>query len=66
MDPYPADIQKRSYFTQGICGARTDRACPGPSIPIPLPGSAYINQEGGLSYPPGWVEPELKVPFAKH
>jgi hypothetical protein len=62
---WPADIQKRSYFTQGICGGKTDRACAGPNVPIAIPGSAYMNREGGLSYPPGWVEPALKVPFAE-
>ena len=61
---WPVDIQKRSYFTQGVCGIDTGRACRGHGVPLPLPGSAYMNQDGGLSHPDGWVPPILKVPFA--
>lgn len=32
--PWPADIQKRSYFMDGLCGEGTGRACPGPGIPL--------------------------------
>ena len=31
---WPADIQKRSYLTDYLCGQGTDRACPGPDIPL--------------------------------
>jgi hypothetical protein len=30
---WPVEIQNRSYLTDGICGPRTDRACPGPTVP---------------------------------
>lgn len=30
---WPRDVQKRSYFLDGICGQSTGRACPGPGIP---------------------------------
>ena len=62
--PWPADIQKRSYFTQGICGANTDRACGGRESPISGPHGAYINTDGKVSYPPGYIPPTT-VTFAK-
>jgi len=33
---WPADTQKRSYLLDGICGQGTDRACPGPGVPITI------------------------------
>ena len=33
---WPEDIQERTYFTQGLCGADTTFACAGPSVPLPL------------------------------
>ena len=32
-DEWPADLQKRSYLTNYVCGDGTDRACPGPAVP---------------------------------
>jgi hypothetical protein len=64
---WPVDIQKRSYFTQEMCGAKTDRACPGPQVPIARPGSAYLTPEGNVSHVPGnWSgPPHPQVPFMK-
>jgi hypothetical protein len=31
---WPADVQKRSYLMDGVCGEGTGRACPGPETPI--------------------------------
>ncbi len=31
---WPADLQKRSYLTDYLCGDGTDRACPGPAVPL--------------------------------
>lgn len=60
--PYPRDMQERSYFTDYICGQGTDRACPGPAVPAPAPGSAYLDPSGRLVYPPGTTAPSM-VPF---
>lgn len=61
---WPADIQKRSYFTQGLCGAKTNRPCTGHQDPLPMPGSAYITYGGGVAHPPGWKPAEI-IPFAE-
>jgi hypothetical protein len=66
---WPADLQKRSYFTDGICGAGTDRACPGPNVPLVRNdnsgkggGSAYETRDGQLGVPPATQLPK-PVPF---
>lgn len=62
---WPRDIQKRSYFTQELCGAKTDRACPGTGVPIPRPDSAYLTRDGGgVGHPADWKPPGV-VPFEK-
>jgi hypothetical protein len=51
---WPADIQNRSYFTDGLCGAQTTRMCPGPGVPLNRgPGTVSITPEGKLFIPPG-------------
>ncbi len=66
---WPADLQQRSYFTNGICGEGTDQACPGPAVPQyrndnnnPDGGSAHLDPEGNLVVPPGTGLPSM-VPF---
>lgn len=58
-DPWPEDIQKRSYFMSGICGDGTDRACPHPNLPIVTKHSGYINTEGELIMPEGFKMPRV-------
>jgi hypothetical protein len=48
-DPWPADVVKRSYLTDGLCGPGTDYACAGPSVPIPRRGSAHLRPDGTLA-----------------
>lgn len=43
---WPQDIQDRSYLTSHLCGPGTDRACPGPMVPLPRPHSAYFDPAG--------------------
>jgi hypothetical protein len=70
---WPADLQKRSYFTDFLCGAQTDRACPGPGVPLlrndnrgeGRGGSAYLSPEGRLVVPPRTRVPTAPVPFDK-
>ncbi|WP_280464082.1 spirocyclase AveC family protein [Nocardia carnea] len=61
-DPWPEDIQERSYFTGGICGEGTDRPCPHPDLPMPRNDSGYINKDGELVLPDGVEVPKI-VPF---
>jgi hypothetical protein len=64
------DIQERSYFTSGICGEGTDRACPGPSVPLNRNdngnpengGSIYIAPDGTAVVPPDTTVPG-SIPF---
>ena len=46
--PWPQDIQNRSYLTGHLCGPGTDRACPGPSVPLPRRHSPHLNPERKL------------------
>ena len=61
---WPKDLQKRSYFTNGICGAGTNRLCPGPDVPNMRNGAAYIGANGQVVIPNGKTLPH-NVPFAK-
>ena len=64
-DPWPQDIQKRSYFTMGICGEGTGRLCPHPSLPIDQgTTSAYIGPDGKVVIPEGTELPKI-VPFER-
>jgi hypothetical protein len=54
MSTYPEDVQKRSYFTQGMCGEGTNLACFGPAIPNPRANkSARVTPDGQLFVPEG-------------
>jgi hypothetical protein len=68
---WPADVQKRSYLTDYICGDGTDRTCPGPQIPnlrnnnqIGGSGSAWITWDGSVGRPAGAPLSQM-VPFEK-
>jgi hypothetical protein len=63
-DPWPEDIQKRSYFTMGICGEGTGRLCPHPGLPFEQANtpSAYIGADGQVVVPEGTELPKI-VPY---
>ena len=62
--PWPADLQKRSYLTDGVCGDGTTNACPGPGVPLLRGNStAHLDPNGNLVVPAGVTLPKL-VPFA--
>ena len=50
-DPWPEDIQKRSYFTMGICGEGTGRLCPHPALPIDRAYELRLHQPGWQAGP---------------
>jgi Spirocyclase AveC-like len=63
------DLLDRSYFTDGLCGARTDRACPGPGVPLSRndntdsgKGSVYITPDGKAVIPENSELPKI-YPF---
>lgn len=51
--PWPADIVKRSYLTDGLCGPGTTYACPGPAIPLNRRDSVHVDPAGNLVVPKG-------------
>jgi hypothetical protein len=52
---WSADVQKRPYFTQNICGPGNTYACPSSGIPINKgdPDSARIGPRGTIIAPKG-------------
>ena len=63
------DLVDRSYLTDGLCGQGTDRACPGPGVPLSRndnsdsgKGSAYITPDGKAVIPPHTTLP-TQYPF---
>jgi hypothetical protein len=64
--PWPKALQERSYLTDGICGAGTRNACPGPGIPLTRGNdTAHLSSSGKLVVPPGVTLPRT-VPFIHH
>lgn len=63
-DPWPEDIQKRSYFIGGICGEGTDKLCPHPALPVPTKSSGYVDKDGRFILPEGVEMPKI-VPFER-
>ena len=63
-DPWPADVQQRSYLNGGICGDGTDHPCPNPVLPMPTKHSGYVNTDGKLVPAEGTEIPAV-VPFRR-
>jgi Spirocyclase AveC-like len=61
----PADVQKRSYLTNLVCGDGTTYACQGPAIPNVHGNHAlHISPNGQLVVPPGVKLPHV-VPLQR-
>lgn len=60
---FPRDIQKRSYLMDGICGPGTQRACPGPDVPLFRANSVTITPDGRIAVPPGATLPHGPTTF---
>ena len=65
---WPADLTSRSYMTDGLCGAGTPRACPGPAVPLYRGDgrkqvSVQIGEHGEVTYQTGGELP-TPVPFS--
>jgi Spirocyclase AveC-like len=69
-DPWPADVQERSYFTSNICGEGSEGPdgkpvpCPDPSMPMPSKWSGYVNFDGEFVPREGTELPQM-VPLEK-
>jgi hypothetical protein len=62
---WPTGLQQRSYLTDYVCGAETNRLCPGPTTPTVRNGGAYLGAGGKLVVPAGTKFPGI-VPFLRH
>jgi hypothetical protein len=62
---WPKAVQQRSYFTNFICGATTNRLCPGPAAGTMRVGSPVINGQGGVTLPKGEARLPPIYPFLK-
>ena len=61
---WPRDEQHRSYLTNYICGAGTDRLCDTGSLPIRRANGIYINATGHIVIPAGIHLPR-QIPFTR-
>jgi hypothetical protein len=61
---WPKDLQQRSYLTDFVCGAQTNRVCPGPTTPIVRNDGPWMGAGGMLVVPAG-VKVQPIVPFKK-
>ena len=52
-DPWPKDLQKRSYFLDNVCGAATNRLCPAPGVSNIRDDSSYVGADGTVVVPKG-------------
>jgi Spirocyclase AveC-like len=50
---WPKAVQQRSYFLNGVCGAGTNKLCPGPAVPNIRPHSGYFTPAGTVGLPAG-------------
>ena len=62
-DEIPADIQRRSYFLNQMCGEGTGYACPSQGVPLPTRNSGHLNTDG--EFVPGKVGYPGGVPFQR-
>ncbi|HTK66501.1 MAG TPA: spirocyclase AveC family protein [Pseudonocardia sp.] len=59
----PLDIQRRSYFMNGLCGPATNIACPDGNVPLFREGSVTVGPDGALHVPPGVAVPTGPTTF---
>jgi hypothetical protein len=59
---WPKDLQQRSYLTDYVCGAGTNRVCPGPTTPVIRNGGAWMGTNATLVVPAG-AKLQPMVPF---
>jgi len=54
---WPETVQKRSYFTNGICGPGSNQACPSADMPLSRHNGVHFDTKGNVVVPPGKARP---------
>jgi len=59
---WPTDVQSRPYLNDNLCGAGTDRLCPGPGVPLTQGAWVITSEDDAASnWIPRFFEPEGKA-----
>jgi hypothetical protein len=62
-EPWPAQTQAESYWTNGICGPGANVSCGSPILPLQMKGTGHFDLKGNLVLPEGATMPTAPTSF---